>query len=48
MQQHNCLLLLVSNHLITLVKKILLQLDQLFFDIMQFNAPLGKLLLQLV
>ena len=45
-QQHDCLLLLISNHLITLVTKVLLQLDQLLFDIMQVNVPLGKLHLQ--
>ncbi len=42
------LLPLVSSHLITLVSKLLLQLEELFVGSMQVSAPLGKLLLQLV
>jgi len=47
MQQHDCPLLLVSNHLITLVTKVLLQLDKLLFGITQVSPLLGKLLPQL-
>jgi len=39
---------LVSSHLITLVSKLLLQLEELFVGSTQVSAPLGKLLLQLV
>ena len=47
MQQHDCPLLLVSNHLITLVTRVLLQLDKLLFGITQVSPLLGKLLPQL-
>jgi len=43
-----CSLVLVSSHLITLASKLLLQLQELFFGIMQVSVPPGKLLLQLV
>ena len=43
-----CSLLLALSHLIALASKPLLKIYELFLGSVQFNAPLSKLLLQLV